>query len=53
MRKIITICIGTGALAVGSIGWTHHSALMFDSEKEITIEGIVKEFNPRAGFAIQ
>ena len=56
MRKNIANCIGAGALAVGSIDWIHHSAFMFDFEKDVTLEGVVKEFqytNPRAGLAIQ
>ena len=44
MRKIMTIGIVAGALAIGSMGWAHHSTFMFDDEKEVTLEGVVKEF---------
>ncbi len=44
MKKFVAICLGAAVLAVGSTGWGHHSALMFDFEKEVTLDGVVKEF---------
>ena len=44
MRKYIVFGLGAAALAAGSLGWGHHSAFMFDFEKEVTLEGVVKEF---------
>ena len=37
------ITAGVFALAVGSVG-AHHSMTMFDPVKEVTLEGVVKEF---------
>ena len=44
MRKCIVIGLGAAALAVGTVGWGHHSAFMFDFGTEVTLEGVVKEF---------
>ena len=44
MRKSVAIGLGAAILAVGSTGWSHHSAFMFDHENEVTLEGVVKEF---------
>ena len=44
MRKSVAIGLGAAIVAVGSTGWGHHSAFMFDFEKEVTLEGVVKEF---------
>lgn len=32
------------ALSVASTGLTHHSGAMFDDEAEVTVEGVVREF---------
>ena len=42
MRK--TILIGMSLLAVAAPGFAHHSAVMFDDQKEVTVSGVVKEF---------
>ena len=44
MRMFVAIGLGAAALSIGSAGWGHHSAFMFDFEKEVTLEGVVKEF---------
>ena len=44
MRKFVAIGLGAVLIAVGSTVWGHHSAFMFDFEKEVTLDGIVKEF---------
>ena len=44
MRKSVAIGLGATILAVGPTGWSHHSAFMFDHENEVTLEGVVKEF---------
>lgn len=39
----VTLCVGMlGALASPTLA--HHSAAMFDNEKTVTLEGVVKEF---------
>ena len=44
MGKFVVIGLGTAILAAGSTGWGHHSAFMFDFEKEVTLQGVVTEF---------
>jgi uncharacterized protein DUF6152 len=45
MRKKISTLLCLGAIAlVASPVWAHHSGAMFDSDKTITVEGVVKEF---------
>ena len=44
MRKFVAIGLGAALIAVGSTVWGHHSAFMFDFEKEVTLDGVVKEF---------
>ena len=44
MRRCMVFGLGAAALAVGTVGWGHHSAFMFDFESEVTLEGVVKEF---------
>ena len=45
MRKIaISVLFGAGVLGLGTSGYAHHSAAMFDFDKEVTLEGVVKEF---------
>jgi len=43
MRKISVVFGATCALTVAT-SVAHHSAAMFDFEKEVTVEGVVKEF---------
>lgn len=40
-RQLILLC---ASLAVASAAWAHHSFAMFDLEKQVTVEGTVKEF---------
>ena len=45
MRKpVIPALLSAAVLALGSTGSAHHSAFMFDFEAEVTVEGVVKEF---------
>lgn len=44
MRKCIVVGLGAAGLAVGMAAWGHHSAFMFDFETEVTLQGVVKEF---------
>ena len=44
MRNFVVFGLGAAGLAVGAAGWGHHSAFMFDDEREVTLEGVVKEF---------
>src|SRR5262245_23220885 len=45
MGKTIATLLGMGAIALVALPvWAHHSGAMFDSEKTITVEGVVKEF---------
>lgn len=53
MRK--TILTGLGLLAIATPTLAHHSAVMFDEEKEVTVTGVVKEFqytNPHSWLLI-
>ena len=43
MRKI-SVVFGVACLLAATAVIAHHSAAMFDFEKKITIEGVVKEF---------
>jgi len=40
-RQLVLLC---ASLAVASAAWAHHSFAMFDLEKQVTVEGTVKEF---------
>ena len=42
MRK--TILTGTCLLALAAPAFAHHSGVMFDDQKEVTVTGVVKEF---------
>ena len=41
LRKLFVL---GASLAVAGAAWAHHSFAMFDLEKEVTVEGTVKEF---------
>jgi hypothetical protein len=43
MRKILGCAVG-GTLLVAAQAFAHHSAVMFDDQKEVTVTGVVKEF---------
>ena len=43
MRKALAIVLGSLAFAAVP-GFAHHSTVMFDDQKEITVTGVVKEF---------
>jgi hypothetical protein len=43
MRRLLACAIGSAVL-VGAPAFAHHSAVMFDDQKVITVSGIVKEF---------
>lgn len=43
MKTTLQSVIGALALVAGSVS-AHHSAVMFDDSKEITVTGVVKEF---------
>ncbi|MFM1887402.1 MAG: hypothetical protein RL026_2559 [Pseudomonadota bacterium] len=43
--KVRVLAVGAAVLAVSAgMASAHHSFAMFDNEKEMTIEGVVKEF---------
>jgi Family of unknown function (DUF6152) len=44
MRALQRILLLSAAIMVGSSSWAHHSFAMFDLDKEMTLEGVVKEF---------
>jgi hypothetical protein len=53
MRK--TILAGFGLLALAPAAFAHHSGVMFDDKKEVTLTGVVKEFqytNPHSWLLI-
>ena len=43
MRKTLASMLG-GIMLAASPGFAHHSAVMFDDEREVTVTGVVKEF---------
>jgi len=43
MRKTLAAALG-GLLLTATPGFAHHSTVMFDDQKEITVAGVVKEF---------
>jgi len=54
MRQILATALG-GLALVAAQAFAHHSAVMFDDQKEITVKGVVKEFqytNPHSWFYI-
>ena len=44
IRAILLTAIGAAALLVASVVEAHHSGTMFDEEKVVTLQGVVKEF---------
>ena len=42
MRRVLAGVLGLTALAAPA--FAHHSAVMFDDQKEVTVTGVVKEF---------
>ena len=44
MNKTLIILAGAAALLVAAPAVAHHSFAMFDNQKDITIEGTIKEF---------
>jgi len=44
MRALQKILLLSAAMTVGGSAWGHHSFAMFDLDKEVTLEGVVKEF---------
>jgi hypothetical protein len=50
-RELLGLAVGASFMAAGGAAWAHHSFAMFDAEKKVELEGIVKEFqwtNPHA-----
>jgi hypothetical protein len=45
MKKALKILIGIGAMLMASPAFAHHSHAMFDSTKQVTLVGTVKEFD--------
>jgi hypothetical protein len=43
MRKVFAGAIGSAVLLTG-VSFAHHSAVMFDDQQEVTVTGVVKEF---------
>ena len=43
LRKLLLLVVAVLMLGAGS-AWAHHSFAMFDLEKEVMLEGVVKEF---------
>ena len=42
--KFSTLAVGTLAMCVAAPALTHHSFSMFDNQKEVVLEGTIKEF---------
>jgi hypothetical protein len=43
MRKVLAGALG-GVVLIAAPSFAHHSTVMFDDQKEITVTGVVKEF---------
>jgi hypothetical protein len=43
MRKLLAAAIGSSVM-LSTVGFAHHSSVMFDDQKEVTLHGTVKEF---------
>jgi len=43
-RVILLVTVGAAALLIAPVASAHHSGTMFDDTKEVTLEGVVKEF---------
>ena len=43
-KAALAMGMGTVALVTASAAWAHHSFAMFDNQKNVTLEGTVKEF---------
>ena len=43
-KSILNILIGVAAILAANSAFAHHSHAMFDSEKQVTLVGTVKEF---------
>jgi hypothetical protein len=55
MNHTYSVVAGLGLLAFAAPAWVHHSGAMFDSAKEQTIKGNIKEFNwtnPHSSFKV-
>lgn len=44
MKKIIACAAALAAAALCSVASAHHSGAMFDDDKEVSLNGVVKEF---------
>jgi hypothetical protein len=44
MRKILLIALAGALMVMALPGAAHHSGSMFDDQKVVTVEGVVKEF---------
>ena len=56
MKKSLVICVGTLVLLVAGSAAAHHSPVLFDRTKKVTIVGTVKEFawtNPHASIQVE
>ena len=50
-RQLLALVTGAVAVVAGGTAYAHHSFAMFDAEKKVELEGVVKEFqwtNPHA-----
>src|SRR5688572_14096116 len=43
-KAILRAIVGAAVLAITPVAGAHHSGTMFDDTKEVTLEGVVKEF---------
>ena len=44
MSKRLAAALGSLAVLVAAPSFAHHSTVMFDEDKEVTVTGVVKEF---------
>jgi len=43
-KTAAALLIASGLMLAATASWAHHSGAMFDEEKEVTVDGEVKEF---------
>ncbi len=55
MKRNRIVLLGVALLGASAPAWVHHSGAMFDRNKQIEIEGAIKEFNwtnPHSSFKV-
>jgi hypothetical protein len=56
MRRLLAIAAAAACLASWGVAEAHHSGAMFDPAKQVTVAGVVKDFewtNPHSSFSVE